>query len=318
MVLFLCVLGVQATELVWFDGQQPITYNVPKKVEPVVKIALEMWKSDMKLVTGVEPVAAGRARVIVAQSHALPEDGFQIYTKDGQIIIEGSNGRGMAYGLLELSRMAGVSPWVWWGDVVPEKKTRLTIDENFVTEQHPSVAYRGIFLNDEDWSLRPWSYLNYETSDFGHIGPKTYKRIFQLLLRLRANAIWPAMHTGTTAFFKIPGAKAMADSCGIVIGTSHCEPLLRNNVDEWDVKQRGAFNYKTNREQVQQYWKERLQEVRKSKDNMFTIGMRGIHDGSMEGYKTTQEKLEGLQQVIDDQQELLRKYIGAPRGIGTL
>ena len=314
MVLFLCVLGVQATELVWFDGQQPITYSVPKKVEPVVKIALEMWKSDMKLVTGMEPVVAGRgkARVIVAQSHALPEDGFQIYTKDGQIIIEGSNGRGMAYGLLELSRMAGVSPWVWWGDVVPEKKTRLTIDENFVTEQHPSVAYRGIFLNDEDWSLRPWSYLNYETSDFGHIGPKTYKRIFQLLLRLRANAIWPAMHTGTTAFFKIPGAKAMADSCGIVIGTSHCEPLLRNNVDEWDVKQRGAFNYKTNREQVQQYWKERLQEVRKSKDNMFTIGMRGIHDGSMEGYKTTQEKLEGLQQVIDDQQELLRKYIGAP------
>ena len=314
MVLFLCVLGVQATELVWFDGQQPITYSVPKKVEPVVKIALEMWKSDMKLVTGMEPVVAGRgkARVIVAQSHALPEDGFQIYTKDGQIIIEGSNGRGMAYGLLELSRMAGVSPWVWWGDVVPEKKTRLTIDENFVTEQHPSVAYRGIFLNDEDWSLRPWSYLNYETSDFGHLGPKTYKRIFQLLLRLRANAIWPAMHTGTTAFFKIPGAKAMADSCGIVIGTSHCEPLLRNNVDEWDVKQRGAFNYKTNREQVQQYWKERLQEVRKSKDNMFTIGMRGIHDGSMEGYKTTQEKLEGLQQVIDDQQELLRKYIGAP------
>ena len=312
MVLSLCVLCVQAIELVWFDGQQPITYSVPKKVEPVVKIALEMWKNDMRQVTGLEPVAAGRARVILKQSQKLPEDGFRVSIKDGQIIIEGSNGRGMAYGLLELSRMAGVSPWVWWGDVVPEKKARLTIDENFVTEQHPSVAYRGIFLNDEDWSLRPWSYLNYETSDFGHIGPKTYKRIFQLLLRLRANAIWPAMHTGTTAFFKIPGAKAMADSCGIVIGTSHCEPLLRNNVDEWDVKQRGAFNYKTNREQVQQYWIERLQEVRKSKDNMFTIGMRGIHDGSMEGYKTTQEKLEGLQQVIDDQQELLRKYIGAP------
>lgn len=314
MVLALCVLSMQAAEVVWFDGQRPITYSVPKKVEPVVKVALEMWKEDMKQVTGVEPVADSKARegVIVAQSHTLPEDGFRISVKGGQIIIEGGNGRGMAYGLLELSRMAGVSPWVWWGDVVPEKKSRLTIDESFVKEQSPSVAYRGIFLNDEDWSLRPWSYLNYEPSDFGHIGPKTYKRIFQLLLRLRANAIWPGMHTGTTAFFKIPGAKAMADSCGIVIGTSHCEPLLRNNVDEWDVKVRGAFNYKTNREQVQQYWIERLQEVKKSKDNMFTIGMRGIHDGSMEGYKTTQEKLEGLQQVIDDQQELLRKYIGAP------
>lgn len=312
MMLCLCVLGVQAAEVVWFDGQQPITYRVPKKVEPVVKIALEMWKSDMKQVTGLEPVADGKARVILKQSQRLPEDGFRLSVKNGQIVIEGSNGRGMAYGLLELSRMAGVSPWVWWGDVVPERKSRLTIDEDFVTEQSPSVEYRGIFINDEDWSLRPWSYLNYEKGEKGHIGPKTYKRIFQLLLRLRANAIWPAMHTGTTAFFKIPGAKAMADSCGIVIGTSHCEPLLRNNVDEWDVKVRGAFNYKTNREQVQQYWIERLQEVRKSKDNMFTIGMRGIHDGSMEGYKTTQEKFEGLQQVIDDQQELLRKYIGAP------
>ncbi len=312
MVLALCVLGVQAAEVVWFDGQQAITYRVPKKVEPVVKIALEMWKSDMKQVTGLEPVADGKARVILKQSQKLPEDGFRLSVKNGQIVIEGSNGRGMAYGLLELSRMAGVSPWVWWGDVVPERKSRLTIDEDFVTEQSPSVEYRGIFINDEDWSLRPWSYLNYEKGEKGHIGPKTYKRIFQLLLRLRANAIWPAMHTGTTAFFKIPGAKAMADSCGIVIGTSHCEPLLRNNVDEWDVKVRGAFNYKTNREQVQQYWIERLQEVRKSKDNMFTIGMRGIHDGSMEGYKTTQEKFEGLQQVIDDQQELLRQYIGAP------
>ena len=312
MVLALCVLGVQAAEVVWFDGQGPITYRVPKKVEPVVKIALEMWKSDMKQVTGLEPVADGKARVILKQSQKIPEDGFRLSVKNGQIVIEGSNGRGMAYGLLELSRMAGVSPWVWWGDVVPERKSRLTIDEDFVTEQSPSVEYRGIFINDEDWSLRPWSYLNYEKGEKGHIGPKTYKRIFQLLLRLRANAIWPAMHTGTTAFFKIPGAKAMADSCGIVIGTSHCEPLLRNNVDEWDVKVRGAFNYKTNREQVQQYWIERLQEVRKSKDNMFTIGMRGIHDGSMEGYKTTQEKLEGLQQVIDDQQELLRQYIGAP------
>jgi hypothetical protein len=305
---------LRAAEMTWFDGRQPITYSVPKKVEPVVKVALEMWKGDMEQVTGLEPVVAGkaRARVIVAQSQTLPEDGFKISVKGGQIVIEGNNGRGMAYGLLELSRMAGVSPWVWWGDVVPEKRARLMIDEDFVTEQSPSVAYRGIFLNDEDWSLRPWSCLNYQPSDVGSIGPKTYKRIFQLLLRLRANTIWPAMHPGTTAFFKIPGAKAMADSCGIVIGTSHCEPLLRNNVDEWDVKVRGDFNYKTNREQVQQYWMERLQEVRESKDNMFTIGMRGIHDGSMEGYKTTQEKLEGLQQVIYDQQELLRKYIGAP------
>ena len=325
--------------VVWFDGVHPISYQVPKKAEPVLTIALEMWKGDMQQVTGMMPVATQKAKVQVMQNKSLPADGFQIYVKGEQIIIEGSNGRGMAYGLLELSRMAGVSPWVWWGDVVPEKKARLTINEDFVTEQHPSVEYRGIFLNDEDWSLRPWSSKTFDPSPITHhptsntplelcslategtqehptpntqIGPQTYKKIFQLLLRLRANAIWPAMHPGTTAFFKTPGAKTMADSCGIIIGTSHCEPLLRNNVDEWDAKVRGAFNYKTNREQVQKYWIERLQEVRHSKNNMFTIGMRGIHDGSMEGYKTMDEKLEGLQQVINDQQQLLRKYIGAP------
>ena len=298
--------------VVWFDGVHPISYQVPKKSEPVLTIALEMWKSDMLQVTGMMPVATQKAKVQVMQNKSLPADGFRIYVKGEQIIIEGCNGRGMAYGLLELSRMAGVSPWVWWGDVVPEKKDRLTLNEDFVTEQHPSVEYRGIFLNDEDWSLRPWSYKTFEPAPNTQIGTLTYKKVFQLLLRLRANAIWPAMHPGTTAFFRIPGAKAMADSCGIIIGTSHCEPLLRNNVDEWDAKARGAFNYKVNREQVQKYWIERLQEVRHSKNNMFTIGMRGIHDGSMEGYKTMDEKLEGLQQVINDQQQLLRKYIGAP------
>ncbi|MBQ6548497.1 MAG: glycosyl hydrolase 115 family protein [Prevotella sp.] len=299
-------------EVVWFDGQHPITYSMPKKVESVVKIALEMWKDDMRQVTGMMPVTSNKATIKIVQVSDIPTDGFRIYIKGGQIIIEGSNGRGMAYGLLELSRLAGVSPWIWWGDVVPEKKDRLVMSDDFITEQSPSVEYRGIFLNDEDWSLRPWSSKNYEPSDEGSIGIKTYQKIFELLLRLRANTIWPAMHPGTMAFFKIPGAKAMADSCGIVIGTSHCEPLLRNNVDEWDIAERGDFNYRTNREAVHQYWIERLQEVKKSKDNMFTIGMRGIHDSSMEGYKTEQEKFDGLQQVINDQQELLRKYIDDP------
>ena len=103
-------LFTSSSEVVWFDGQQPITYSVPKKVEPVVKIALEMWKDDMRQVTGLEPMAAGKGKVIVTQSHALPEDGFRISVKGGKIVIEGNNGRGMAYGLLELSRMAGVSP----------------------------------------------------------------------------------------------------------------------------------------------------------------------------------------------------------------
>ncbi|MBQ2180229.1 MAG: hypothetical protein II450_07495, partial [Prevotella sp.] len=113
-----------AAEVVWFDGQHPVTYSLPKRVEPVVKVALDMFKSDLQQVTGLTPVASDKAVVKVMQGKVAP-DGFRIYVKGGQIIIEGSNGRGMAYGLLELSRMAGVSPWIWWGDIVPERKERL-------------------------------------------------------------------------------------------------------------------------------------------------------------------------------------------------
>ena len=302
---------VVAADVVWFDGQSPVTYSVQKGVDPVVLTALEMWKDDIRQVTGLEPMASAKPVVRIVQGKGF-DDGFRIYIKGGQIVVEGNNGRGTAYGILELSRMAGVSPWIWWGDLVPEKKQRLTIDSDFRTEQTPSVAYRGIFINDEDWSTRPWSHKNFEPGPDGQIGPKTYRKIFELLLRLRANTIWPAMHEGTTAFFNVPGAKAVADSCGIVIGTSHCEPLMRNNVGEWNVEERGRFNYKTNREAVQNYWVERLKQVKGSSNNIFTIGMRGIHDSSMEGYKTQQEKFEGLQQVIDDQQQLLRKYVGNP------
>jgi hypothetical protein len=272
-----------------------------------------MWKSDMLQVTGMTPVASSDAVINLVQTKNIPTDGFRIYSKKGKIIIEGSNGRGMAYGLLELSRMAGVSPWIWWGDVTPERKSRLTINDSFETVQSPSTEFRGIFLNDEDWSLRPWSHKTFEPSAKGQIGPKTYRKIFELLLRLRANTIWPAMHEGTQAFFLTTGAKAVADQCGIVVGTSHCEPLLRNNVGEWNVNERGRFNYRTNREAVKQYWTERLKEVKHSRDNMFTIGMRGIHDSSMEGYNTEQEKLDGLQEVIDDQQALISKHIGEPK-----
>ncbi len=144
----------------------------------------------------------------------------------------------------------------------PERRTKLAVSADFRTLQSPSVAYRGIFLNDEDWSLQPWSWQTFEPAEPGRIGPKTYRKIFELLLRLRANAIWPGMHGFTTPFYFVPGAKEAADSCGIVIGTSHCEPLMRNNVGEWDTARRGPYNYITNRDSVQAYWVERLKEVR--------------------------------------------------------
>ncbi len=307
LTLLTLLVGTAAADVVWYDGQHPVTYQVQGKVSPVVQMALRMFSDDMELVTGHKAVAAKHAVIRIVQGKGT-DDGFRLSVQNGQVVIEGHNARGTAYGLLELSRIAGVTPWVWWGDVRPHSSARLSLPETFSYEHTPSVAYRGIFINDEDWSLRRWSADN--------MGPQTYRRLFELLLRLRANTLWPAMHEGTPGFFTVAGNKAMADSFGIVIGTSHCEPLLRNNVAEWDVKQRGPYNYITNREQVQQYWIERLKEVapnvQRSTFNvprsMFTLGMRGIHDGSMEGVSTKEEKLRGLQQVIDDQRQLIRKY----------
>lgn len=322
-------------DLIWFDGIHPVTVGTDTKTDLVVGTAIEMFASDMEDVTGKVAIATkpSKATIILTQLDCSGKsqrsklekigvpvasldtliDGFNITTHDGKIYVTGTNGRGTSYGLFQLSREAGVSPWVWWGDVIPEKKSRLSLPDEYSTTQGASVEFRGIFLNDEDWSLRPWSYGTFEPDNFGTIGPRTNKEIFKLLMRLRANAVWPAMHTGTQAFFKNPENKLVADSCGIAVGTSHCEPLLRNNVDEWDVKQRGPFNYITNREEVKNYWKERLNEVKNSSGgNMFTIGMRGIHDGSMEGVKTPREKLNALQQVINDQQELIGEYIGDP------
>lgn len=337
LAVMCCMYSVNssAVDIEWYDGSTSVTYNVQKSVDPVVLTALDMFGSDMQAVTGrrARPVSVDGASIRIIEAdrasgsvlrrlkkEGVPvdslmtlTDGFHISVIGRQITVVGANGRGTAYGVLELSRMAGVSPWIWWGDVLPERRNRLIIDSGYRTLQGASVEYRGIFINDEDWTLRPWSYGTYEPAEFGQIGPRTYKKVFQLLLRLRANAIWPGMHTGTKAFFRTEGAKAVADSCGIAIGTSHCEPLLRNNVDEWNEKQRGRYNYMTNRQAVHDYWIERLKEVKGSAGgNMFTIGMRGILDGSMEGVKTMDEKQTALQQVIDDQQELLRKYIGAP------
>ena len=317
LTLAISSLYCWAAEVCWFDGTHPVSYRFCAPVSPVVQTALLMWQQDMVQVTGMQPIEgegieivqldkAGKRLLRTLGKAGLPTslspDAFYVGVSNGRIWVIGGNGRGTAYGLLELSRLAGVSPWVWWGDIVPERKSRLTMDETFCTLQSPSVSYRGVFINDEDWSFRPWS--------LQHGGLLNgYRHLFGLLLRLRANALWPAMHPGSPAFFTIPGAKEVADSFGIVIGTSHCEPMLRNNVGEWDTKQRGRFDYINNREAVNQYWAERLQQTRGG-EYLYTIGMRGIHDGPMEGVGSSlQEKTEALQQVIDSQRQLLARHV---------
>lgn len=315
---------------VWFSSGTPLTYTVSRDADPVVGVAVEMLQGDLQEVTGTRPQPArtGAALRIVqydrertslarlgvpadiADSLRFVREAFYVGTHGSQVVVVGSDARGTAYGVLELSRLAGVSPWIWWGDSRPDKKPRLEIPDGWSTFQHPSVEYRGLFLNDEDWAFRVWAAQYYSPQGVDlTISADAYRQICKLLLRLRANTLWPGMHPGTTAFFQVPGAREMADSLGILIGTSHCEPLLRNNVGEWDVAARGRYNYLTNKQAVQDYWTERLRQV--DRENLFTIGMRGIHDGSMEGLEraTLDEKTAALQQVIDDQRVLLRKYI---------
>ena len=314
----------------WFGGGNPLTYTVSRNADPVVGVAVGMMQDDLQEVTGLRPqpertgatlriVQYDRERTdlsrlgvpgAIADSLRFVKEAFWVGTHGKQLVVVGSDARGTAYGVLEISRLAGVSPWIWWGDSHPEKRSSLELPDGYSSFQHPSVEFRGLFLNDEDWAFRVWSAQHYSPQpDRLTISADTYRQLCKLLLRLRANTLWPGMHPGTTAFFQVSGARQMADSLGILIGTSHCEPLLRNNVGEWDASVRGPYNYLTNRQNVLDYWTERLQEV--DRDNLFTIGMRGIHDGSMEGLEqaSLDEKTAALQRVIGDQRELLRRHI---------
>ncbi|HEY1020958.1 MAG TPA: glycosyl hydrolase 115 family protein, partial [Flavisolibacter sp.] len=222
------------------------------------------------------------------------------------LLVAGSDVRGTAYGVFSLSEKIGVSPWWWWADVPEKKQKNLFIRQEEIVSAPPSVKYRGIFINDEDWGLLPWAANTFEPEK-KNIGPKTYAKVFELLLRLKANLIWPAMHPGTQPFFTNPENREVAKAFSIIIGSSHAEPMLRNNVGEWIEKESGKFNYITNREKVYQYWEERVKETG-GMETMFSLGMRGVHDSGMEGVKSTKEAVPLLEKIFADQRGLLHKY----------
>ena len=136
------------------------------------------------------------------------------------LVIAGSDGRGTAFGVFELSRQMGVSPWRWWADVKPHHKEALSVEAEAVQLGPPSVKYRGIFLSDEDWGLQPWAATHLDR-DIQDIGPGTYAQVFELLLRLKANYLWPAMRPCTKAFSEYPENPVTAERYAIVVGSSH-------------------------------------------------------------------------------------------------
>ncbi len=229
------------------------------------------------------------------------------------LVVAGSDHRGTAYGLGSISEAIGVSPWTWWADVSPPNRSEIHLGGLPLSSVEPSVRYRGIFINDETWGLLEWAEKNYETEVPKGIGPKSYTRIFELLLRLRANFCWPAMHLTTHAFHYFPDNKHVADDYAIVMGSSHAEPMLRDNIDEWGrfTSENGYsdnWNYEFNQAAIYDYWDTRAQEVA-SFENVYTIGKRGISDSGMVEGSTTAEKAAWLNTIFTDQRQIIANRV---------
>jgi len=309
-----------------------------------VRIALDLLKRDLANVLDatLEIVQDGDADIVAGTAGSpllkpyfdggkLRKDGrkeaFQLAVVNeagrARLLIAGSDKRGAAYGIVELTRMLGVSPYEWWADVTPEKRDSFTLPADFAASQAPSVEYRGIFVNDEDWGFTPWAARTFEpeaadlvdpeiakkTPQMLAVGPKTHAKVFELLLRLKANTFWPAMHSCTVPFYMVKGNAEAADRYGIVIGTSHCEPMHCNVNGEWRLRGEGEYNYLSNRDNVLRFFEDRLAEAGRY-ENIYTIGMRGVHDGRMNGAVTLDEQRETLSKVIADQRAIIEKHSG--------
>ena len=291
---------------------QPVMVSMAAGQDSVVWTALELFTRDYRAVFGgaVKQAKASKAQVVVKTDPKLSgrTQAFRLeVNKGGQLLVTGSDKRGTAYGLLELSRLIGVSPWEWWADVEPEPREEFTLPAGYTDEQAPSVEYRGIFINDEDVGFCPWASETYEPSGVkGAIGPKTHRRVFELLLRLRANTFWPAMHSCSVPFFLTPGNREVAAKYGIFIGTSHCEPMACNVNGEWKRRGEGDYNYITNKENVLRFFRQRVDELRETgTEAIYTLGMRGYHDGAMLGVSSTEEYKEAIAKVMADQRQML-------------
>ena len=229
---------------------------------------------------------------------------YIIKTIGNQLVIAGSDKRGTVYGIYELSRQIGVSPWYYWADVPVEKHTSLYIKEGEYTDGEPAVRYRGLFLNDEAPCLTTWVKNTFGT-DFG--GHKFYEKVFELILRLKGNYLWPAMW-GWAFYADDPENLKTADEMGVMMGTSHHEPMARNHQEyARDRKGWGAWNYATNKENLDRFFREGIERMNGT-DDIVTIGMRGDGDEAMGN--STDTKL--LENIINNQRRIIKEVTGKP------
>lgn len=229
---------------------------------------------------------------------------------DKALVIVGSDRRGAAYGLLSVSRTIGVSPWYWWADAPIVKKDQLHLKVDKYISKEPTVKYRGIFINDEDWGLYRWSKRNFE-KEVGNFGPRTYAKICELLLRLQANYLCPAMHDASMAFHRIPENRVVADRFAIIMGSSHCEPLLFNTASEWKRDKMGEWDYINNKKGVDSVLNARVKECAPF-ENVYTLALRGLHDRAMNASNDMGDRKDMLQEALMAQRQMLIDAIGKP------
>ena len=229
---------------------------------------------------------------------------FIITTIDGQVVIAGSDRRGTVFGIYELSRQMGVSPWYWWMDVPVAKHDYVGVLPGTYTDGEPAVEFRGLFLNDEAPCLTTWVKNTFGTDYGDH---NFYAKVFELILRLKGNFLWPAMW-GWAFYADDPENLKTADAMGVVMGTSHHEPMARNHQEyarhrqEW-----GAWNYQTNQTKLDQFFREGIERMKGTED-IVTIGMRGDGDEAMSDKADT--KL--MERIITNQRKIIKEVTGKP------
>lgn len=285
--------------------------------DEAVKIAAKALAEDFVRVAGVraniasEKPSQGQAIVIATLGNkTLSKDiekelkgkreKFVVTTADNSVVIAGSDRRGAVYGIYELSRQMGVSPWYWWADVPTTHREYVAICPGEYTDGEPAVEYRGIFINDE-WPC----FGNWTKEKFGGINSKMYEHLFELILRLKGNFFWPAMWA--SAFFDDDKQNGvLADKMGIVMSTSHHEPMQLNQQD-WKRRGKGEWNYKTNSDNLKTFWRTGIERA-KDWEKVVTIGMRGDGDTSM-GEGTDVGLME---RIVKDQREIIADVTSKP------
>lgn len=310
----------QTAALLWDTQGEPMQ----------VKRAIEDWRQDIERVSGLQPeVLTKPTRRFVLVGTLGKSQWIDRLVKSGKLtttsltgkwetfiqtridkpwkgvdeiyVIVGSDPRGTIFGLYDLSAAMGVSPWYFWADVPVQKHPSIFLAPGIFTAGEPQVKYRGIFLNDEPPCLSGWTW-----EKNGGFNQKLYGRVFELILRLKANFLWPAMW-GNAFYVDDPGNAALAEAYGVVIGTSHHEPMMRAH-DEWRrYGKKGPWDYTQNDSTLRTFWREST-EQRYKYDNIFTIGMRGDGDEPM-----TQETATALlENIVANQRKIIEEVSGRP------